>query len=238
MWIGCAAVLALIFNGYRSWLLESETFLIRRIDTTGNDILGDEELHRIAGFDRLKRVWDVDLNAAEKNLRQHPFIADVKIDRSLPDVIRMVMQEKQAVALLNFEENLYCVDWDGLVLPSKPGKLYDLPVLSGHFKGGIHVGSRADSDWVREGLSFLKIVVQDRPSLYGQISEVVIDKPEGLVVYTKISGIPVRIGEGDLARKIRYLEAILTELSREGDFLQIRYIDLRFNRQVIVGMRT
>jgi cell division septal protein FtsQ len=86
-------------------------------------------------------------------------------------------------------------------------------------------------------LEFLKYILNDRPGLFSSISEVVVGKSEGIILMTSKGGVPVWMGEGGYFTKIRYLEAILNELDENREIRQVKYIDLRFNNQIIVGMR-
>ena len=88
---------------------------------------------------------------------------------------------------------------------------------------------------MQQGLHLLKLILNDRPFLYNQISEIRMDSHTGYVLYTKTGGVPVRIGQHDLRLKLRCLEAILNHLIQKNTLKGSRYIDLRFRNQVIVG---
>jgi cell division protein FtsQ len=222
---------------YRKWIGRSSYFKVRGIEVLGNDLIRKEDLLKLGELKPDVSIWQVDLKATEDKLRSNPFLEKVTVTRKMPDGLCIMVEEKIPLAWLNFEGVFYCLDREGLVLPSKPGRLYDLPVLSGKFEGGISVGSRADSPWVVRGLDFLKIMLEDRPEMLPRISEVVLGKQEGIQLTTHRGGIPIWIGEGRIGPKIRCLEAILDELE-QGNISQVEYIDLRFNSQVVVGMRT
>ena len=230
-------VLYVVGMEYKVWIERSDTFHVRKVEIEGNDLLSNEEMLRLGGLSPKSSIWGMDLMAAEDAIGKHAFIKSVCVHRLLPDVIRVRVEEKSPVALLNFRGMFYCIDWEGVVLPSKPGKLYDLPILSGDLRGAVSIGQRVGGKAVDEGLLFLTAMMKDRPELYSRISEIVLGRPEGLVLYTSQSGIPVWIGDGGYTWKVRCLEAILDELVHKGEFSQIRYIDLRFRGQVVVGMR-
>ncbi len=224
-------------KSYKMWLRESKTFSIKQIEVSGNDLLSKKETLQLGGLSPKASIWQVDLKKAKKKVSSNPFVDEIHIERSFPDVLRIVVKEKHPIALLNFEGKFFCIDKEGLVFPSPRGKLYDLPVLSGGFYGGAVVGKKVGGKLVRQGLDFLVSVLEKRPELYSQISEVAVGRPKGLVVYTNKGGIPVLVGEGEYERKICYLEAILEKLIQSRDFQRVQYIDLRFRDQVVVGMR-
>ena len=227
----------LLIGAYTSWIAESKTFHTRRIEVSGNELLTKDEILHLGGVTPRSSIWNRDLCQVTEGIQRNPFVESVEAERLLPDVLRIQITEKRPVALLNLQGMFFCIDGDGLVLPSKPGKLYDLPVISGDFQGGVSVGSRAGGKLVRDGLGFLMYVFRSRPEMYSRISEVVVGRPEGLVLYTSKAGVPVRVGTGGYNRKIRYLEAILDKLVANQNLSRVHYIDLRFEGQVVVGMR-
>ncbi len=230
-------IILIIIAQYKKWLLESNSFQIRKVEIVGNELFTDEELFEMGLIDPTNSIWKIDLTGAHNNIGSHVFIEDFHIDRVFPNVLRINVKEKTPVALLNVDGKLYCLDREGLVLPSKPGKLYDLPVISGDFRGTVAVGRMVSGKMVYQGLDFLNYILNDRPGLFSSISEVVMGKPEGIVLITSKAGVPVWLGQDGYFIKVRYLEAILNELNVKNELSQVKYIDLRFNNQIIVGMR-
>jgi cell division protein FtsQ len=239
MLAGIASLFILWFIGkeYIQWMKNSDVFSIKNIHVVGNDLLSREEILSLGNIREKHSIWQVDLIEIQTRLENHAFLEKVQVERHYPNTIRISVQEKRPVALLNCEGIFYCIDTEAMVLPSKPGKLYNLPVISGDFKGGVSMGHKAGGKCVQQGLSFITILQNIRPELYGHISEVVVGKSEGLMVYTTKNAIPVWLGEDEYARKLIYLEAILGKLAREREIASVRYIDLRFEGQVVVGMR-
>jgi len=238
--LGFGALLFLIWlliGAYTTWIAESKTFHTRRIEVSGNELLTKDEILDLAGLKPQSSIWKRDLCQITDGIRRNPFVESVEVERLLPDVLQIQIEEKHPVALLNLQGTFYCVDGHGLVLPSKPGKLYDLPVISGDFQGGVSIGRKARGKRIQDGLGFLMFVFRSRPELYSRISEVVVGRPEGLILYTSKAGVPVRVGMGGYTRKILYLEAILDKLVENRNLSRVHYIDLRFEDQVVVGMR-
>jgi len=225
-----------VVKQYSVWLANSDSFKIRKIEIEGNELISGQKIMKENELVSGKRIWEVDLKSVDENIRNNPFIDTVQLERSFPDVLKIRIHEKFPIALINFKSRFYCIDETGMILPSKPGKLYDLPVLSGHYEGGVTAGRQIDSPNVREELAFLKKILRERTDLYGEISEIV-NKEDGLTLYTRKGGVPVRIGEGGYDWKIRYLEAVIKQICQKSEIKKIKYIDLRYNNQVVVGER-
>ncbi len=227
----------LLLQQYGRWICEAEKFKIREIDIDGNEIVSKKEILKLSGIEKNGSIWNVCLDSVYTRLMKNPFIENVDVHKRLPDRIELRVIEKAPIALLNFQGKFYSIDSEGLVLPSRPGKLYDLPVISGGFKGGVSTGSRAGGKQVSNGLYFLTRVLREVPQLYDEISEVYVGDPEGLIVYTNSSVVPVIMGKDEFGWKIRCLDAIIKRLRSEGNLSNIDYIDIRFKGQVIVGMK-
>jgi len=233
----CVSVLILLIlgRGYIRWIHSSPTFQVRNIVITGNDLLSREEILNLGGVEKGMSMWGISLIKAEQGIRRSPYIEDVMIERRLPGTILIQLTEKTPLALLNVTGQFYCVDREGMVLPSRPGKHYDLPVLSGEFQGGAVAGKYAGGKVIHEGLSFLLTLLAETPSLYPRLSEIVVHGENGIVAYTITGGIPVHFGTGPYEHKMKYLLALMRELEKKPSLRESRYIDLRYRRQVIVG---
>ena len=226
-----------VLAGYGRWLSRSECLAVRKIVLTGNDLLSDRELREAAGLVTPNHMKNISLTSIDRKLRKIPFIQSVKVSKSYPGSIELSIEEKQPVALLRVEEELYCIDSEGLVLPSRPGKLYNLPIISGHFRGGVRVGMQVENRRIGKSLSLVRTVIDIKPELYNQISEIVTGTADSLLVYTVEKSIPVKFGFNNIVYKVHCFDAVLKKLAAEQSFSDIRYIDLRYANQVILGMR-
>ncbi len=225
-------------RGLREWMHRAPCFRVSDIEISGIDFLTREDVLKLGGLEDAGNIWTVGLARLESRILSNPFVESVHTQRLLPDILRIDIEEKKPLALLNFGGTLYSIDGKGMVLPSKPGRLYDMPVLTGKFEGGVRVGSPAGGELILKGLEFLRCVIEDRPEVYNQISEVVMGDERGLIVHTSRGGVTVFFGHGQEIEKIRCLEAALKQIAEKNEENDIRYIDLRFEGQVVLGMRT
>lgn len=233
--LGC---LALFLRFYISWITHADTFRIGTIEVVGNDLISSDDITSETGVQSDMSIWSVDLVDMTRQMKEHVYVSNVMIQRKLPDKVQIVIEEKSPVALLNYHGKLYCLDPEGLVLPSAPNKVYDLPVISGQFQGTLDLGQCVSGSSIGEGLRFINTLLAEDSELYAHISEVNISQTDGLQIYLSHSGIPVFVGYHQYKMKIRSLEAVLRDLTLENDLKQVRYINLQYRGQVVVGMRT
>ena len=219
---------------YGRWLKEGDCFRIRKIEVDGNDLVSQKDLLKLARIRKNDNIWSVDVKAAENRISTNPFVGRVSVFRRHPDGIQILIEEKKPVALLKRGGRLYALDRDLTLLPANPGKCYSLPILSCSAGDRLAFGKPVKDRTVQEGMAFLRFMLKDRPDLYPLISEIS-PHAEGLILYTARGGIPVKIGYGGYDWKIRYLEAILTEMESNPSLTNAEYIDLRYEGQVFVG---
>ena len=227
--------LVLMIRAYLKWLNTSDTFRTDQIAIEGNELLTEARILEMGKLSLNTEIWKFDLVSAERKIESLGFVDDVKIKRILPDRIHVKIVEKKPIALLKYGNKLYCLDREGLVLPTEPGKMYDMPILSGNFTGDIQIGQTLGGAWVPKSLLILQRIRVDQPHLYSEISEMILGGKEGILIYTCRYGIPVYAGDDLSWPKIRVFDAILRELIKEKKLQQTRYIDLRFRGQVLVG---
>lgn len=219
---------------YTHWLKESVSFRVRRVHANGNSHVSKNEILKRAHIPLSKKIWSIDLQQVEMNILENRFLKSVCVFRVFPDAIHIEIEEKKPIALLKVYGSLYVLDEEGVLLPSSP-QYYDLPVVSGPVRSSLQIGWPVNSVEIQNAIHFLRFVMEERPRLYADISEVITGKKEGLCVYLSSVRTLVKIGEGEFERKVPYLDAVLEEIQRDSFINEVKYLDLRFQGQVIVG---
>jgi cell division protein FtsQ len=234
--IACFAGFLLVVRHYNRWMDSSGTFLIRRIEIEGNDLVPEKDVLKRAAVRKRGNIWEVDLGGVEKRIEADPLIRNAVVARYFPDVLTIRVDEKKPLALLNAGGRLFAVDSGGVVLPARAGKLYELPVVTSASPESASLGRTVRDESVLKCLGLVKLIMAERPDLYTEISEVAAGQQGGLIVYTRQEGIPVRMGRDEFEIKIRILEALIKQWEARSGGAKIDYVDLRFNGQVVLGM--
>ncbi len=222
---------------YSKWISKSEQFCLQKIMVKGNLYFSEEEILQQCGIKKDESIWNIDLESINENLEKNPFLDKIHIYRYFPDELVISVQEKRPIALLKVNGTFLTIDRDGLVLPSKIGKMYDLPLISGDFKGSIGVGYKAGGKKLKFTLGLLNMIINCRPKLYSEISEIMLKEEDKVLFYTTRYGIPVKVGRGKWIYKINCLAEIIDKLIKNKELKETKYIDLRYQDQVIVGKR-
>ncbi|MBN1893211.1 FtsQ-type POTRA domain-containing protein [bacterium] len=237
---GAALLCIAVFIGrnYRTWLTASSTFQVREIEINGNEVLTDAEVLKLASLESGQSMWRLNLRKTERAIARSPYVDRARVFRLFPDGVEIRVAEKEALALLESGGRMLCIDERGSLFPSRPGKLYDLPILSGISVRESRTGSVPKDSTLLSRLRLVALMRSDRPGLYTRISEIACSGKDGMVFFTSRHGIKVFFGEGDAHYKIRCLDAVLREMEEKKQGGRVAYIDLRYRNQVILGMRT
>jgi cell division protein FtsQ len=142
----------------------------------------------------------------------------------------VVEREARAVIDLGY---LYYVDKAGEVFKVlESGDQLNYPVITGIDRQYL----LDNPDQTQESLNLALLLMDelDKRSLFNldDVSEIHYDQQEGLILYTRIGGVPVRLGKQGFGVKLNRLETIYQDL--EPRLLALRYIDLNVTDRVIV----
>jgi cell division protein FtsQ len=207
---------------------------VSKVRVQGNHLVPESSLIEVAAIPRGAKLFDLDLTRIHQRVRKNPFVKDVLVQRNLPNGVDIQIVERTPVAVVSAGELLY-IDADGVVLPSVHTEaMLDLPVITGAVSAQECIpGKMITRQPVREALRLLNLAQELSESLPRRISEVNIRDDGELVVYTVEFGVPVLIGQGDLAPKLMKLEAFWKEIVSNRGTPELASLDVRFQDRVI-----
>lgn len=184
-------------------------------------------------------MYEVDLTGIQKNIQRNHFVKSVAVMRDAPSTIRISVEERAPIALLSLpgKSELLYVDDEGYILPHVATQaIFDLPIISGvDSQAVVTVGQRTPHADVLAALEALEVARQVSSELFHTISEVRIRNGHDMVLYSTDAGVPIIFGRGDAAKKMIKLDAFWKKFIAEQGSQEIRYIDVRFEDQVVVS---
>jgi cell division septal protein FtsQ len=218
--------------GYR-WLTTAEMFQVAGIDVAGAVRITDGGIRSVADQFTGKNIFRVDIAGAAREAEANPWVRDVRIERRLPNRIRMVFQERVPRAVLQAANGRYLMDGEGVVIvPAREGEeaAAGLPAI---VLGDRRVEPReaVDSEALPSVLALL-----DELALRGgwDPASVTIRAGTPETIAIRYAGHEFRMGRGNYAEKLRRLGEIVSDMNRRGR--EYAYIDLRPERQAAVGI--
>lgn len=206
------------------------------------EVIGNHYVSRAAIIERFasdlgQSVLRVPLEARRESLEAIPWVAQVAVQRALPNRIRVDLTERAPVAFLRTTAGLALVDAHGVILERPLEAQFHFPVVTG-LSEAVPLAQREQR--MHMFLDFLRDADLARPGASDSVSEVDLADPADL--RATLTGLPgldseaplvVRFGDQDFVNKYRLLVDNVDQWrERTG---RIESVDLRFARQVVVN---
>ncbi|PLX18939.1 MAG: hypothetical protein C0601_03295 [Candidatus Muiribacterium halophilum] len=223
--------LILVFAMFTRQIARQVRFLdVKSIDVLGNNIVDTSTIIILSGITRDKNIIKIDVEKSKRMIETHPFIRAVGL--TLKDLdFTITVDERQPFVFLSYNNALLVLDSDGVILQKKSMLTdYDLPVLTGVDIEEIpEEGDRLNDKGVERGLYWFKAIPLE---LWSQISEINIENPAKIIIYT-LDGLKIFLTKGSgISEKFEILYNKLLELKEKK--YSIEYIDLRSSNGDII----
>ena len=213
-------------------LLESGYFGVQQIRVEHQERVSEGDILDASDIKIGDSLFDLELHMIGRKIEEHPWIARADVERSFPDhvVIRVVEREARAIIDLGY---LYYVDRAGEVF-----KMLDAddelnyPVITGIDRQYLLDNPDQTQNCLNLALQLMDELTDRTLFNLEDISELHYDQQEGMIMHTRIGGVPVRMGKLGFNVKLNRLEKIYSDL--EPRLMALKYIDLNVTDRVIV----
>jgi hypothetical protein len=171
-----------------------------------------------------ENILRLDIGALKARLRRSAWVRDAAVSRTLPDTLRVDVEEREPLALAELDR-LYLMDAEGVLIdlfgPRTAG--FDLPVVRG-LRG-------VDEEGRRERALRAGALLADLGELGGHVSEVEVEESGELRVVLRAGGEVLKLGTPP------FREAFATFLALRADLRErcpdAEYFDLRFRGRIV-----
>lgn len=203
-------------------LRTSARFAIQRVSFVGLDQVTEAELLRLAALGSGQNLFTLDVGQAERAMASHPWIRRLSISRRLPDGLVVEVTEHVGAALLALGE-LYVVDEQGRSFRRvQPGDPLDLLLITGLERDAYVEDTEKAARRVAEAIRVARAYAASPAGSQVALSEARLEG-EAVVLLTERHEV-LRLGDGDLAKKLERLAKVRTALGARA--LQARIIHL------------
>jgi cell division septal protein FtsQ len=219
------------------WLSDGQTFALSAVETQGSPRISPDWIERALEPELGSNLLTLPLDRVRRRLEAHPWLGRIEARKELPDVLRVSVEERVAMAVLETEDGLYFVDSDGeRIARFEPGDTAGtlLRIAAGATSIGISPAlATSEAASVRRAIALQRALVEANgpgwrlPPLW---TEVVGDDDFRLYLGELPFSILVR-SEG-VAQRIELLERLRPEILDRVE--AIAEVDLRFDSRVIV----
>lgn len=215
-------------------LLESGYFGVKQVRVEHHVRVSKSDILDASDIEIGDSLFDLELHMIGRKIEERAWIARAEVERSFPDqvVIRVVEREARAIIDLDY---LYYVDRAGEVFKMlDAGDELDYPVITGIDRQYLLDNPDKTQDSVNLALQLMDALESRTLFNLDDISEIHFEEQEGLVMHTRIGGVPVRMGKQGFDTKLNRLESIYDDL--EPRLMALKYIDLNVTDRVIVKL--
>jgi cell division protein FtsQ len=188
------------------WLFVDDAFYVTTADIAGVRYSSASDVYNQAGIDGYSIFW-IDGGETADRLEALPYVKAAGVHASLPNRVRIEIEERVPVAVWKADGRDYWVDSDGITMPV--ASLVDaLPVFWDLDGSTVTEGGRVDPELIAAVRS-----LRDRQP---DVSEYGYDRINGLQ-FRMPAGTLVYLGKPDgLAKRVRQLAVLQQNLASEG----------------------
>jgi len=134
----CLVIIVIAAGSWLGWqayliITHAEMFQISGVDVKGVRQLNETDLKNIVGAFTGQNIFRVDLDAIVRRARANTWVKAVRIYRSLPNRISMVITERVPYALLDTGKGRFVMDNEGVIidrLVNEKTAIWPLPVVA------------------------------------------------------------------------------------------------------------
>ncbi|MBN1902071.1 cell division protein FtsQ/DivIB [Candidatus Sumerlaeota bacterium] len=234
-----------IWFGYRLhyFLFESPFFRIKKVEVAGvSEELQEEILHFIHLDDLENNYYNLlkyNVNALNRHLQTMPKLRSVRIIKDYPSTLRILAQPRKAISLIS-ANGLFFADSEGVIMQKvQPCQLKGVvfPVITGLQETNIEPGTKIGEEAFFKALDIQGAFLKHNEILYDKLSEMNLN-PQGDITAVFIGGAEIRFGRKDPLKRLPELDAFMKKFISPNMTLEgFRYVDLRFNKQIVYALR-
>lgn len=137
-------IIIVITLGFILFFLNSKIFEVSEIKIKGNLKISNEEIEKESNLKKNINIFKQSVLVAERNLSKNSRIYKVKVERELPNVIKIDVEERKERYQISRPDGYFILDHSGFVLRKESVK-QNLIVVEG-IKGELKIGEKISED--------------------------------------------------------------------------------------------
>jgi cell division protein FtsQ len=223
------------------WLTQTARLPITTVDVEGARRLTADAVRQRAQITPQDNILSVNLGAARRRLQAHPWIADAKVIRDIPDRIVIRIREHECRAVLNLDRQ-FLLSADGEIFKAREkDECPEVPMISGIDYADLGIDGQPWGAALEAALALLdspeKPMLSDGPV---RIREIRADPDLGLTLFVKTPAHEpayrtIMLGFADWPQKFAKLKAIQAYLGRRGLMPEARIFNLRDPDRIVIS---
>jgi cell division protein FtsQ len=243
---GLLAFLAfnLVLIMVHDWITQTDRLPIAAVEVEGMQRLRAETIRRRADIHPDGNILAVNLGAARRRLEAHPWIAEARVIREIPDRIIIRIREHDCRAVLNLERQ-FLISPDGVIFKERQnGECADVPLISGIDYADLNIAGRPYSAPLAAAMALLDRLPD--PKMLGKqnkIQEIRVDPDLGLTLFvstppTQPAHSTIILGFTPWEQKYQKLSAVQAYLERRDLVPDGPIFNLRTPERIVISPGT
>jgi cell division protein FtsQ len=235
---GAAGITVAVIAG-RFLLYSPQVLLLKpdQIELTGNHMVTREAVLQPFVRDRNRSVLRIPLDTRRSQLEQLPWVESARVQRILPNHIRVELAERTPIAFLRNGAELALIDAHGVILDRPEGEDLHFPIVTG-LPDSMPREEREKR--IQTYQEFLRDADLIRSGSSDRVSEIDLSNAKdlrvvmtGLISATDSQAVTVHFGNNDFTGKYRMLVENFAQWQANAG--RVQSIDLQYSRQVVVN---
>ncbi len=242
--VGLAFLISVGFSDSRQSRMECNEVIISILDTLGQSFVEPEDIQLIVlnKFGELKgqKLSSINISLLEKIIDNNPFVADAEVFSSVDGKLNIeVLQRRPVVRVVNFNEESFYIDDQGIFMPLSEKYTARVPVANGYiFNREAErlvkaITNDTSNTTIRYVYDVAHFVSQD-DFWSAQIEQIYVNAGGDIELIPRVGRHTIILGDGkDIQEKFDRLFLFYTEgLSKTG-WDKFKTINLKFKDQVV-----
>lgn len=235
--LGGIVCLSLSFIFVYDVVTQCDFFESRQVHIIGTERLSKQQVLSQAGIESNMNILALNLHLARKRLMGHPWIAEARVTRELPDTLFIWIREHEPLAVMDLGEK-YVINTDGEIFKKWAGSdPENLPLITGLSFADIRLADEDKGSPAFDALMAALLIGREERSVMPNrlVRRIHVDTDLGLTLYAFGEEKAIKLGYRNFREKFRYLKTLLYRLNQQPDWTGFDAIDLaNLNRVIVV----
>jgi cell division protein FtsQ len=213
--------------GLYHYVSTSPRFAVRHVAVEGAAHRTEADVTRIAEIESGRNIFSIDLDAAKRRLLADPWIEKADVTRRLPGDLRVVISEREPVALVSLGGSLYLAAQGGEVFKRwEPGDPVDFVVITGAGNEGEMIRDRAGvTSQVKRGEDVIAEYDRLGPTKTYPLQEVHITDEGNVELIVGRDPVRLSLGKSPYRAKLERGARVLAEVDRRKGQPSVIFLD-------------
>jgi len=226
-------------TGMIAYTRDTSVFNLERIEVRGNDVLTRAEVVEALDLSLTTSLFELSLPDLQARVENLAYVYGVRVGRTFPHTLFVDVVENRPLAYVAGPE-YFVLTAEGEALPLPHGRMeLVIPTIAGidTSLAALDAGTVTAHPQLERLRSVLRYMDDKHPEIFAELSELVMGENGDVTLYLSETSTAVHLNSHRMEQSIALLNAFLDTIKGKRTLRDYTYIDLRYNRQIVVKER-